>query len=170
MRIRCWLVAGMLLPGLALACPPDEPTRNDNAMLLYASAFKLAEAAGCMRGEGTRQQQCLAAALTDGARGDPDIRDALALIQYGSVRSLRLCDGQEMQEVRLHQGISAALWACHEVSFPARARLPASLGQQRLTLAFAMVEGDPGRVRIGQVLRLLPSSSASREPGEDAVH
>ena len=173
MRIRYWLMVGMVLPALAQSGPPDAPPQKDNAMLLYASAFKVSEAEGCMRSEGARRQGCLEAVLTDTAMKDPAIQDALALIQHGNVRALRLCEGHERQEAQLREGIPAALWACHDVRLHAASQQPSSSNAPQRTLAFAMVEvdgeGDPGRVRIGQVLTLSPSSSASQEPGEDAV-
>lgn len=175
MRIRYWLMVCMVLPALAQSGPPDARPQKDNAMLLYASAFKVSEAEGCMRSEGARRQGCLEAVLTDTAMKDPAIQDALALIQHGNVRALRLCEGHERQEAQLREGITAALWACHDVRLPAEPKPPSSSNAPQRTLAFAMVEvevdgeGDPGRVRIGQVLTLSPSSSASQEPGEDAV-
>lgn len=157
MTIHRALLLSLLLPLSALACTQYE----QNETLLYASAFRLAEAGSCGRLEEAEKEACLDRVLTGSARRQPELEALLALIHRGNVRQLGACNKQQLRAIKRQGGEDANLWVCHRVYLQ-----QADASKSGQTMALAMMQTAAFSVRIGQVILLpeAPQTSQDRAP------
>ncbi|MZR64131.1 hypothetical protein [Alcanivorax sp. DP30] len=155
MSLRQWVGLMWLLPTVAVACLDD----NQNEQLLYASAFRLAEAGSCSRMEAPQKAACLDEVLAGPATRQEDLERLLSLIRYGNVRRVRVCNRRELVEIRRQGGERAELWACHDIRVPDNAE-----GAGVRVLAVGVSRVEPTATRIRQFVALRLPSHASRTP------
>lgn len=160
MYFRQWLSLWLLLPVTAMACLDD----NQNEQLLYASAFRLAEAGSCARMEPPQKAACLRLVLSEPASRQDDLDRLLSLIRYGNVRRFRVCNHRELVEIRRQGGERAELWACHDIRVPDNTEGP---GVRVLAVGVSRV--GPTATRIRQFVALRLPSHASRTPLSEQV-
>ena len=155
MHFRQWAILLWLLPAAAMACRDD----NQNEKLLYASAFRLAEAVSCSQRVPPQKAACLREVLAEPVINQEDLDRLLSLIRYGNIRQIRVCSHHELQEIRQRDGEDADLWACHDIRVPDNAE-----GAEVNVLAVGVSQAEPAGARIRQIVPLGLASIASRDP------